>query len=120
MFVFVYIWLCIHVSIHTDTIHIHILNIDQGSIVRRCVHLHLLHYIYKSKKEEKRKKKKNEEKKTEQKINERIKVIFCKGAYNVRTMQPRWFETVYLREKKKKKERLFLKMEVTCFKKNLQ
>lgn len=34
--------------------------------------------------------------KQNRKINERIKVMFCKGAYNVRTMQPRWFETVYL------------------------
>lgn len=42
-------------------------------------------------------------------MNERIKVTFCKGAYNVRTMQPSWFETVYLRKKEKKKtERLFL------------
>lgn len=44
-------------------------------------------------------------KKQNRKINERIKVTFCKGAYNVRTMQPRWFETVYLREKEKKQNR---------------
>lgn len=46
----------------------------------------------------------------EQKINERIKVTFCKGAYIVRTMQPRWFETVYLQEKEKKQRDFFLKL----------
>lgn len=50
-------------------------------------------------------------KKDLKRANERIKVTFCKGAYNVRTMQPSWFETVYLQEKEKKKttERLFYK-----------
>lgn len=43
-------------------------------------------------------------KKDLKRANERIKVTFCKGAYNVRTMQPSWFETVYLQEKEKKKQ----------------
>lgn len=30
------------------------------------------------------------------------KVTFRKGAYDIRTMQPSWFETVYLREREKK------------------
>lgn len=59
VFACIYIWLCIyiHISIHTDTIHIHILNIGKGTILCRCIHLHPLHYIYK-KKHEKRKKEK--------------------------------------------------------------
>lgn len=53
-------------------------------------------------------KKKNEEKyRIKKRMNERIKVTFCKGAYNVRTMQPSWFETVYLRKKEKKKQKDF-------------
>lgn len=62
-------------------------------------------------KRKKEKRKRKMKKKDLKRANERIKVTFCKGAYNVRTMQPSWFETVYLQEKEKKKttERLFYK-----------
>lgn len=96
---------CVQVSYgvsHREHTCVYIYILVKGTIMRRCIHLYLLHYFCKKvlkiiKKERK------------------YKVTFRKGAYDIRTMQPSWFETVYLREKDKKKyPDFFLKMEVIC------